>query len=123
MANWEKILNQSVSDLSALLVKHSGEIEKTYDDAEEGQGVDINLKLVFRPGKENAVTIKSAVSFTAERIKDSNKCTVTDQGELFVQPEDGDGADGGDTEPDGENPDSDPPPDSPAPPEATGKGQ
>jgi len=120
MVNWEKILKQSVSDLSTLLSKHSGEIEKTYEDAEEGQGVDINLKLVFRPGKENAVTIKSAVSFTAERIKDSNKCTVTDQGELFVQPDDDDGAD---TEPDGENPDSAPPPDSPAPPEAKGKGQ
>ena len=97
MANWEKILNQSVSDLSALLSKHSEEIEKTYTEAEEGQGVDINLKLVFKPGKENAVTIKSAISFTAERITDSNKCTVTDQGELFVQP-DGDGADGGDSE-------------------------
>lgn len=109
MANWEKILKQSVSDLATLLSKHSGEIEKTYDDAEEGQGVDINLKLVFRPGKENAVTINSKVSFTAERIKDSNKCTVTDQGELFVQP-------------DGENPDSAPAPDSPAPTGAKGKG-
>lgn len=112
MANWEKILNQSVNDLSALLSKHSEEIEKTYTEAEEGQGVDINLKLVFKPGKENAVTIKSAISFTAERITDSNKCTVTDQGELFVQP---------DTEPDGENPNSDPAPDSPAPSEAKGK--
>lgn len=91
MANWEKILSQSVSDLATLLSKHSEEIEKTYTEAEEGQGVDINLKLVFKPGKENAVTIKSAISFTAERITDSNKCTVTDQGELFVQPEGDDG--------------------------------
>lgn len=87
MANWQKILAGSAEDLAGLLQKHAENIERTYNEAEEGQGVDINFKLVIKPGKENAVTLKSSISFTAERIKDSNKRTVTEQGDMFTNGE------------------------------------
>jgi hypothetical protein len=81
-----KILEGGAQDLAGLLQKHSGSIAKAYEEAESGKGVDINLKLVITPGKENAVVVKSGISFTAERVTDGGKRTVTDQGELFEEP-------------------------------------
>lgn len=85
--NWEKILGGGGEDLIALVQKHASGIAKTYNDADGEQGVDINLKLILKPGKDGAVAVKSKISFTADRIKDGTERTVTDQGELFEGPE------------------------------------
>ena len=81
--NTDKILKGGAEDLDKLLQKHSASIAKAYEEAEAGKGVDINLKLVVTPGKDNAVVVKTNISFTAERVTDGGKRTVTDQGDMF----------------------------------------
>jgi len=86
--NWNKILDGASDDMQALLQEHSEQIEKTYNDADDSKGVDINLKLTIKPGKDNAVSVKSGISFAPERIKATKTRNVTEQGELFVASED-----------------------------------
>jgi hypothetical protein len=82
--DWEKVLNGGTEEIRKLLLKHRDTIGKTYDGGGEDKGLDINLKLVMKPGKDDKIALKAGISFTTERVTDNSKCTVTATGDLFA---------------------------------------
>jgi hypothetical protein len=89
--DWNKILNGGTEEIRALLLKHKDTIGKTYDGGGDDKGLDINLKLVMKPGKDEKISMKADISFTTERVTDNRKSTVSTTGDLFHD----DGADPG----------------------------
>ena len=85
--DWNKVVNGGTEEIRKLLIKHVDTIEKTYGGGGEDKGLDINLKLVMKPGKDDKISLKAGISFTTERVTDSSKCTVNSSGDLFEEKE------------------------------------
>lgn len=82
----KKVRSKAGEQVAGMLDDYQEELNKAYKLAGNG-ALDVTFKVTFDAAANDAVKIKAAMGFVLEKVKDSSECLVSNQPDLFEEPE------------------------------------
>jgi hypothetical protein len=82
----QKVIQTVGGQVAGVMKDYQDELNEAFVNA-GNKKFDVGFKITFDAAQNDSVKVKSAISFVLEKVTDSAECTVSNQPELFEEPE------------------------------------